>query len=180
MTIHPFSSRSPLFAVSLAGFLLLAACSSFETEPTYQDKAREEMYKDGSVVSDKGGINLFGGEESSKSNNGSGIGVNAFLWRASLDTVSFMPLASADPFGGVIITDWYSSGDNKNERSKLNIVIRDRDLRADGVKVSVFRQTKDSKGNWVDAPASAGTATSIEDAILTKARQLRIAQRDQK
>ena len=83
---------------------------------------------------------------------GSGVAVNSFLWHASLDTVSFMPLASADPFGGIIITDWYSPPDTPNERFKVNIFILGRELRADGVRVSVFRQTRDGGGQWVDAP----------------------------
>src|SRR6202042_623840 len=106
-----------------------------------------------------------GGED--KSPVGAGIGVNGFLWRATLDTVSFMPISSADPFGGVIITDWYSSPDTPNERTRLNIYIRDRDLRADGVRVSVFRQVKSGSG-WADAQVSPATASSLENAILTK------------
>ncbi len=105
------------------------------------------------------------------------IGVNGFLWRASLDTISFMPIASADPFGGVIITDWYSAPDASDERTKLNVFIRDRDLRADGIKVSVFRQVKDAGGEWKDATVAAATAGSLENAILTRARQIRLAQK---
>jgi hypothetical protein len=68
------------------------------------------------------------------------VAVNAFLWRASLDTINFIPLVSADPFGGVIITDWYTPAETPNERMKVQITILDRDLRADGVRVSVFKQ----------------------------------------
>jgi hypothetical protein len=131
------------------------------------------------LVSDEGGINMFGGPEK-KAEEGNGIGVNGFLWRATLDTVSFMPIASADPFGGVIITDWYAPPDTPDERTKLNIYIRGRDLRADGIKVSVFRQTKDAKGNWVDAAVAPTTGGSLENAILTKARQIRLAQKQSK
>jgi len=107
---------------------------------------------------------------------GTGIGVNSFLWHASLDTVSFMPLTSADPFGGTIITDWYSPPDSPNERFKLNIFILGRDLRADGVRARVFRQNKDPKtGQWVDAPVDQTTGTDIENAILTRARQIRMS-----
>jgi Domain of unknown function (DUF3576) len=106
---------------------------------------------------------------------GPGIGVNSFLWHASLDTVSFMPLASADPFGGTIITDWYSPPDSPNERFKMNIFILGRDLRADGVRARVFRQNKDPSGNWVDAPVDQATGTDIENAILTRARQIRMS-----
>ncbi|HEY5347136.1 MAG TPA: DUF3576 domain-containing protein [Rhizomicrobium sp.] len=102
------------------------------------------------------------------------LGVNSFLWRASLDTMSFMPFASADPFGGVIITDWYSAPATPTERMKVTIYILDRKLRADGLKVVVFRQTHDTNG-WSDATVNPDTATKLEDAILTRARELRLA-----
>ncbi len=102
------------------------------------------------------------------------VGVNSYLWHASLDTLSFMPLASADPFGGVIITDWYSSPQDINERLKVTIYILDRRLRADGIRIAVFRQTRSNEG-WVDAPVNAETSVKLEDAILTRARELRLA-----
>jgi hypothetical protein len=106
---------------------------------------------------------------------GAGIGVNTFLWHASLDTVSFMPLASADPFGGTIITDWFSPSETPNERFKMNIFILGRDLRADGVRARVFRQNRDPSGQWVDAPVDQTTGTEIENSILTRARQIRMS-----
>ena len=104
---------------------------------------------------------------------GVGIGVNSYLWRASLDTIAFMPLSSADPFGGVIITDWHSPEGARRERFKMNVFILVRSLRADGVRVSIFRQVRDRGGAWRDAGVPVQTASRIEDAILTKARQLR-------
>ena len=119
---------------------------------------------------------LFGGGGSGQNNNGApGVGVNSFLWRASLDTVSFMPLVSADPFGGVIITDWYSPPDTADERFKVNVFILGRDLRADGVRASVFHQKKDATAQWVEAAVDANTATDLENAILTRARQIRLS-----
>jgi hypothetical protein len=102
------------------------------------------------------------------------VGVNSYLWHATLDTLSFMPLASADPFGGVIITDWYSAPATPNERLKVTIYIMDRRLRADGIKIAVFRQSRSNEG-WVDTTVNAETATKLEDAILTRARELRLA-----
>jgi hypothetical protein len=120
---------------------------------------------------------LFGGGASGQQNNGgaAGVGVNSFLWRASLDTVSFMPLASADPFGGVIITDWFSPPETPDERFKVNVFILGRDLRADGVRASVFHQKKDAASQWAEAPVDANTATDLENAILTRARQIRLS-----
>ncbi|HEY2446273.1 MAG TPA: DUF3576 domain-containing protein [Rhizomicrobium sp.] len=102
------------------------------------------------------------------------LGVNSYLWHATLDTLAFMPLASADPYGGVIITDWYSAPQDPNERMKVTIYILDRRLRADGIKIAVFRQTR-SSDSWVDAQVNPDTATKLEDAILTRARELRLA-----
>ncbi len=131
--------------------------------------------EDGSLFGPGG---LFGGKEKDKSDNSGGVAVNAFLWRASLDTINFIPLVSADPFGGVIITDWYTPAEVPNERMKVQITILDRDLRADGVRVSVFKQQQSPKaaGGWVDAQVDPRTNIDIENAILTRARQLRIAQ----
>lgn len=102
------------------------------------------------------------------------LGVNSYLWHASLDTLSFMPLASADPFGGVIITEWYSAVQVPDERMKVTVYIMDRRLRADGVKVAVFRQVRQN-GQWTDAAVAPETATKLTDAILTRARELRLA-----
>jgi hypothetical protein len=103
------------------------------------------------------------------------IGVNGYLWRAALDTVSFMPLASADPFGGVVITDWYATPESPSERFKITVYVLDNRLRADAVKVAVFRQVRATTGEWVDAPADPATATKLENTILTRARDLRVA-----
>ena len=102
------------------------------------------------------------------------LGVNSYLWHATLDTLSFMPLQSADPFGGVIITDWYSDPSNPNERMRVTVYILDRRLRADGLKISTFRQTRSADG-WVDAQVNPDTANKLEDAILVRARELRLA-----
>lgn len=104
-----------------------------------------------------------------------GIGVNAFLWRASLDTLSFMPLASADPWGGVINYDWYSDAQSPNERFKATVFILDRRLRADALNVAVSKEVKDANGQWVSAPVADQTQTDLQNAILTKARQLNLA-----
>jgi hypothetical protein len=102
------------------------------------------------------------------------VGVNSFLWHATLDTLSFMPLASADPFGGVIITEWYSAPSTPSERTKVTVYILDRRLRADGIKIAVFRQSRGNEG-WIDSAVNPDTATKLEDAILTRARELRLA-----
>ncbi|MDR2856328.1 MAG: DUF3576 domain-containing protein [Novosphingobium sp.] len=100
------------------------------------------------------------------------IGVNSYLWRASLDALSFMPLVQTDSNGGVIVTDWYANPDNPGERVKVSVTILDQDLRADALRVAASRQVAQN-GNWVDAPVQAATVQKLEDIILTKARDLR-------
>jgi hypothetical protein len=100
------------------------------------------------------------------------IGVNAYLWRASLETLSFMPLLQTDSNGGVIVTDWYTNPKNPGERVKVTVSILDQDLRADAIRVAASRQTSQA-GNWVEAPVQGATVQKLEDIILTKARDLR-------
>lgn len=100
------------------------------------------------------------------------IGVNAYLWRATLDTLSFAPLAQVDSNGGVVVTDWYANPNNPGERMKLTVTILDTELRADAVRVAANRQLMQN-GQWTDAPVQAATVQKIEDIILTKARDLR-------
>lgn len=118
---------------------------------------------------------VFGGGSSRAAAAQPGIGVNAFLWRATLDTLAFMPLASADPYGGVIVTDWYVNPEKPDERFKATVYILDTRLRADGLNVTVNKQLRGPGGNWVDQASAAQTETDLENAILTKARQLRLS-----
>ena len=100
------------------------------------------------------------------------IGVNSYLWRGALDTLSFMPLVQTDSNGGVIVTDWYANPNAAGERMKLTVSILDQDLRADALRVAASRQVMQG-GQWVDAPVQAATVQKLEEIILTKARDLR-------
>jgi hypothetical protein len=102
------------------------------------------------------------------------IGVNAYLWRATLDTLAFMPLQSADPYGGVVITDWYVNPEKPDERFKATVYILDARLRADGLNVTVFKEVNNGAG-WTPSPTASQTSTDIENSILTRARQLRLS-----
>ena len=173
--IRLLSSASAFLLVVLS--LALGACENSKVV-SQEDVERQKMYKYGSIFGGDGGISLFGSHKRSDADqSGGGLGVNSFLWRASLDTLAFMPIASADPFGGVILTDWYAPVDTPGDRFKVNLYILDRQLRADALKVSVFRQQKDGAGTWRDATVATDTVTQLEDTILTRARQLRIAQK---
>jgi hypothetical protein len=163
----------------LCGLLLaLSACSDAKTDNTVpQSQIEARKVRNGSLTGDDAGFTLFGTHRAEENGGASaGLGVNSFLWRATLDTVSFMPLVSADPFGGVIITDWYENPKTPGERFKVNILILDRTLRADGVKVTVFKQLSDKRGGWRDQQSDPKLERSLEDTILTRARQLKIAQ----
>ena len=117
--------------------------------------------------------NIFKGD-SKNNNGGAGIAVNTYLWRASLDTLSFMPLLSADPFGGVIITDWYSTSEKPKEKFKIVAYILDKSLRVDAIKIAVFKKIKNENGEWIDHKGNKILKNKVEDAILSKARKFKI------
>lgn len=157
------------------------ACSGIDSRPPADPRSQNptQIRKQGSTGKIFGDdAFVFGGAAKNKNGGavdagGGGIGVNSYLWQASLDTILFMPIRSADPLGGVIVTDWHTPPDSSaDERFKMNIVILGKTLRADGVRVAVFRQVR-SGDSWKDAPVAESVGTKLTDAILTKARQLR-------
>jgi hypothetical protein len=155
-----FRASSPLLAV--AGALMLAGCAGGALiDTTELDRS----------------LGLGGGQPQYAARDMAAsqvttIGVNAYLWRAALDTLSFAPLAQTDSNGGVIVTDWYANPQNPGERVRVTVTILDRDLRADALRVAAARQTMQN-GQWVDAPVTAATVQRLEDIILTRARDLR-------
>ncbi len=126
-----------------------------------------------------GNLFTFGRGANNGANTASQVQVNAYLWRGTLDTLAFMPLVSADPFGGVIITDWYVPPATPNERFKVNAYILSKQMTADAIKVSVFRQVQQD-GQWVDAPADPTLASGLEDRILVQAANLQAAAQNNK
>ena len=163
-------------AVILITMLGLSTCGPAKLRPVADDEYQDYRTKggeQGKLFGDQG--LAFGIGKGASNNNqaeGGALGVNAYLWRGALDTLAFMPLASADPFGGVIITDWYQPPAGSGERFKATAYILGRQLRADGIRVSVFRQVAQG-GQWVDAPVSATTTSEIENKVLARARELR-------
>ncbi len=168
-----------LISTVLLTLFSVTSCNSYKGEAKYpsgydRTTTGDDIYGKNESVFGKGGLSVFGGKKDQ--NDGSnGIGVNSYLWRASLDTVSFMPLASADPFGGVIITDWYTAPEKPDERFKVNVFILDKQLKSDGIKVKVFRQNQKG-GKWVDSTVADNTGAKMEEAILTRAREIRVAE----
>lgn len=177
--LRPFGTLNP-FVLPL--FFLLWGCSGAPVEYRYPEKVKgryempgehREAEEQDKLFGSKG-LNLFSEEKAPEN----GIGVNTFLWQGTLETLSFMPLASADPFGGVIITDWYAPPAAPDERFKVNALILTKSLRADGLKISVFRQVKTEKGIWIDTKTDPAVALEMENAILTRARQIRLSGAD--
>jgi len=167
---HTFKAITMVSLLALG----LSACENMTGPDTFErpnDKWQKRDREQG--VFGEGGL-TFGDDKAKRQNqNGTGIGVNAYLWRATLDTISFMPLASADPFGGVVLTDWHSPSASPNERFKLNVYILGQALRADGIRVAAFRQVKNKNNEWQVVQMDPKAITDIENAILTRARQLR-------
>jgi len=173
----PLRFVQPAAALSICA-LVLAACAYSKPNPTAPNFSGQGGPGDPGTTRIGGDEGLFTlGNSKTRPGEGSGgggggIGVNAFLWRGALDTLSFLPLTSADPFGGVIITDWYAPAEATNERFKATAYILGRDLRSDAIRVSVFRQVNQG-GRWVDAPVSPVVQADIENKVLDRARKLR-------
>ena len=167
--------RRSFFSLLLVS--VLVACGSLNVEAVYPQNDNLASEESGSI------FDFFRRDEADKAAmqtaapvSAGGLGVNALLWQSSLDTLSFMPLAAADPVGGVIITEWYNDPSATDERVKINLVISGRELRADALRVSVFRETN-RRGQWVSTAASSKTARQLENIILTHARDLATARR---
>ena len=150
------------------------------TEERAVAREREERERRGETEDTNLLGDLFAGIGSSGGVQGPAIGVNAHLWKASLDTLSFMPLASADPFGGIIITEWYTSSDSPAEKFKIIVYITGMQLKVDALKIKVFKKIKNETGDWIDQPANQELSVKIENSVLTKAREYKIISTENK
>ena len=170
-------SRICHMLLSTIALSALVACDKLDygADPTYP-KQQEKTVTAGtsSIQSGSNSGSLIGDLFEEDETNVLTVAVNGYLWRASLDTLSFMPLSSADPFGGVIITDWYSPPETPRERFKVTAYILDRALRSDGIRVSVFRQALTEAGSWANVPVHEGLASDLENTILSRARELKV------
>ena len=138
------------------------------------DDAQNRLMTGGGLFGKKASINLLGGDENSQQTSvGMGLPINPFLWRASIETISFMPLASTDPFAGTIITDWYTAENSLGERCKLNIFINGADMKTENLKVSSFCQSL-KNNQWVNSPSNSENNIKLENAILNKAKKLKL------
>jgi hypothetical protein len=136
--------------------------------------AQNRLRTGGGLLGQKGNFSFFGEDEDDSSQITSfGMPINPYLWKASLETISFMPLSSTDPFAGTIITDWYTAETNLGERCKLNIFINGKDLKTDNLKVSTFCQTL-KNNQWVNLPSKGEENTKLENVILNEAKKLKL------
>ena len=138
------------------------------------DDAQNRLITGGGLFGKKASLNFFDDESNSQQTSvGVGLPINPFLWKASIETISFMPLASTDPFAGTIITDWYTAENSLGERCKLNIFIKGADMKTDNLKVSSFCQLL-KNNQWVNSPSNNEDNLKLENAILNKAKKLKL------
>ena len=146
--------------------------SAINKEQALND-AENRLRTGGGLFGKKSGIG-FGKKEGNNAVSSIGMPINPYLWKGSLETIGFMPLSSADPFGGIIITDWYSDGQTINERCKINIFIKGLELKTSNLKVNTFCQSFENN-RWIDLPTSASQSAQLENAILNKAKRIKLA-----
>ncbi|MDA0781416.1 MAG: DUF3576 domain-containing protein [Rickettsiales bacterium] len=169
--------------IILSVLAILGGCSKdLDVQAQYPKSQEDERRVRAGKLTGEGGLKLFGGSSDNEGGSGSGsnvgIGINSYLWRATLDTLSFMPLAIADPFGGVVTTEWYEDADAKGERFKVNVLILDQTLHANALKVSVFKQNR-INGEWRDAKPNQKLIIDLENKILTSARNYKVEKESQ-
>jgi hypothetical protein len=179
-----FRTSARIASVAFLGGLLLACgdgsyAAKDPVGPRPGPKTKYDPFYDKSLFGEDGiSLNalrsgsggILGGDEKAR------LPVNKYIWQAALDTLSFLPLVSTDPFTGVIATDWGATAEAPGERFKVTAYILNPGLSAASLKVAVFREVRGGDGQWLPAPVSADTARQLEDAILTRARQIRIAE----
>ena len=136
--------------------------------------AQNRLLSGGGMLGKKANFNFLDSDNQNSSQTSTiGMPINAFLWKASIETINFMPLSSTDPFAGTIITDWYTANENLNERCKLNIFINGQELKTDNLKVSSFCQSL-KNNQWVNMPSNSDNNMKLENVILNKAKKLKL------
>ena len=148
----------------------------FRGEEMAWKDAQNRLQSGGGLFKNKAELSALGGKKTDQSYSSIGLPINPYLWRGSLETISFMPLASADPFAGIIITEWYSDEKSQNQRCKLNIFIKGIELRTNNLKVNSFCQILNENGNWVDQLVNEDNNHQLENAILNQAKKIKLSQ----
>ena len=153
--------------------MLLVACSGVTVtreETPVQKRQRESQ----SLLTGQAGRGINLNQALGGSQSGAALPVNALLWRASIDTLSVVPLNSIDTYSGTIISDWYKNPENPNQRIKIALFVLDQELRSDAIKAEVYVQHRTSASNdWTDAGRDTELAIRLEELVLTRAREIR-------
>ncbi len=170
-----FTSGAPILgAAALLGALALTGCGSSGSTRAYTGTIENPGGPKSTEAFRPTGQRSDFVQGSDTGQRAATVQVNRFAWRASLDTIAFMPLASSDPYGGAISTDWYTARANPNERLRVNILVSGPDLRGDSVRVTVFRQErKGGRGDWTNVAVDPSVAQNLENVIIQRARELR-------
>ena len=156
---------------------MLTAGSDPKDKKLQLDDAQNRLRTGGGLFGKKASNLLDLGKNKSDTNTASvGFPINPYLWKGSLETISFMPLTSADPFGGIIITDWYAEQNESDQRCKINIFIKGVELKTENLKVNSFCQKLNEKNVWIDQKTNQENNTKLENAILNKAKKIRLSQ----
>ena len=175
----PKKDTSELYAKSQTrGALIERSGTIFRDEDTMWSDAQTRLQTGGGLFGKKPAqfLNIDDDEDGKQTYSSVGLPINPYLWRGSLETISFMPLAMADPFAGVIITDWYNTADDPNQRCKLNIFIKGVEFKTDNLKVNSFCQSLNENGTWTNQPVDKENDIKLENAILNKAKKIKISQ----
>ena len=156
---------------------LMRAGTGEEALAAQMDDAENRLRTGGGLFG-KGGLEIIDTDKKDKSGGVATIGmpINPYLWRGSLEIIDFMPLLSANPFAGVIITDWYTDQNNKNQRCKLNIFIKGVAMTTNNLKVNSFCQTLSENNNWIDEKVDNNNNRQLENAILNEAKKIKLSQ----
>ncbi|MGE0736277.1 MAG: DUF3576 domain-containing protein [Alphaproteobacteria bacterium] len=168
-TVNTSARRLGLTAAGLLLALTAAACGDREVQPIGGFQERQGL-RSNTVVAPEGERRLLA---KGQNNDRAQVTVNGYVWRAAIDTISFMPINQSDPYGGIITTDWYTPPESPNERLRLTVAVYGPEFRSDSVKVTVFRQNKNKQQQWVDAKVDRSTSNDLENVILARAREIR-------
>ena len=168
---------SKLYEKSQTHAAIIERSGTIFNDPDMQWRdAQTRLQTGGGILGKKPTNDLFGEKKTEETYSSIGLPINPYLWRGSLETISFMPLASADPFAGIIITEWYSGEENQNQRCKLNIFIKGVELKTNNLKVNSFCQALNENGNWVDQQVNKANNHQLENAILNQAKKIKLSQ----
>tara|TARA_Y100000590_G_C15520574_1_gene939236 strand:- start:139 stop:720 length:582 start_codon:yes stop_codon:yes gene_type:complete len=161
-----FNKYCPSILLIFIISFFLESCGPFKYKPVDARKvspnSKERVKKN---IEEGKGFRLMGGKKGGTFDFAS----SNYLWRATLDTIDFMPLASANYSGGIVVTDWYSENNNENESIKISIRFLSNEIRSDALDVKVFIKECDKNLNCVVNQNQGKLPNELMVSILRKA-----------